>query len=104
VDGDYAWLGIVIVIGSMISLAYYLRVVAAIWMAPAPESAALPALAGASAEAETRTPPTPPQGRAWELDVVAVAFGAAILVFGVWPQPLFDLVERVGAVRDHPVR
>src|SRR3954471_8429018 len=32
VAGDYAWLGIVIVIGSMVSLAYYLRVIAAMWM------------------------------------------------------------------------
>ena len=30
-DGGYTWLGIVIVIGSMISLAYYLPVVAAMW-------------------------------------------------------------------------
>ena len=36
VDGDYAWLGVVIVIGSMISLAYYLQVIAAMWMAEAP--------------------------------------------------------------------
>ena len=34
-DGGYTWLGIVIVIGSMISLAYYLKIVAAIWMRPA---------------------------------------------------------------------
>ena len=41
VDGDYTWLGVVIVIGSMISLGYYLRVVAAMWMtdAPAPGAA-----------------------------------------------------------------
>ena len=32
VDGDYTWLGIAIVIGSIISLVYYLRVVAAMWM------------------------------------------------------------------------
>ncbi len=32
VDGDYTWLGIAIVIGSILSLAYYLRVVAAMWM------------------------------------------------------------------------
>jgi NADH-quinone oxidoreductase subunit N len=93
VDGDYAWLGIVIVIGSMISLAYYLRVVAAIWMRPAPAVAAVPALAGGSPEAEVTAPPA---GRAWELDLTAVAFGAAILVLGVWPQPLFDLVDRAG--------
>ena len=41
VDNDYAWLGVVIVLGSAISLVYYLRVVAAVWMrspsdAPAP--------------------------------------------------------------------
>ena len=36
IDGDYAWLGVVIVIGSMISLAYYLKVIAAMWMAEAP--------------------------------------------------------------------
>ena len=30
--GDYAWLGVAIVIGSVISLAYYLRVIAVMWM------------------------------------------------------------------------
>ena len=32
VAGDYAWLGIAIVVGSMISLVYYLRVIAVMWM------------------------------------------------------------------------
>jgi NADH-quinone oxidoreductase subunit N len=32
VDGDYTWLAIVLVVGSMISLGYYLRVIAAMWM------------------------------------------------------------------------
>src|SRR2546430_14348031 len=32
VDGGYTWLGVMIVIGSMISLGYYLRVLAAMWM------------------------------------------------------------------------
>ena len=32
VAGDYTWLGIVIVVGSVVSLAYYLRVVAVMWM------------------------------------------------------------------------
>ncbi|HEY4823872.1 MAG TPA: proton-conducting transporter membrane subunit, partial [Solirubrobacteraceae bacterium] len=36
VSGGYTWLGVVIVIGSMISLGYYLPVIAAIWMRPAP--------------------------------------------------------------------
>src|SRR4029450_1010291 len=32
VSGDYTWLGIAIVIGSLLSLAYYLRVIAVMWM------------------------------------------------------------------------
>ena len=40
VNGDYTWLAIVLVIGSMISLGYYLRVIAAMWMsAPGPRRA-----------------------------------------------------------------
>ena len=36
VENEYAWLGVAIVLGSAISLAYYLRVVSAVWMrAPA---------------------------------------------------------------------
>ncbi|HKQ17057.1 MAG TPA: NADH-quinone oxidoreductase subunit N, partial [Solirubrobacterales bacterium] len=49
VAGDYTWLGVFIVVGSMISLVYYLRVVAAVWMRPAPRLA--PAIAGAAPEA-----------------------------------------------------
>jgi NADH-quinone oxidoreductase subunit N len=37
VDADYTWLAVAIAIGTMISLAYYLRVVAAVWMRPAAE-------------------------------------------------------------------
>jgi NADH-quinone oxidoreductase subunit N len=48
VNGDYAWLGVAIVIGSMISLAYYLRVVAAMWLTESP--AAVPVMAGGSPE------------------------------------------------------
>jgi NADH-quinone oxidoreductase subunit N len=32
VDNEYGWLGAVIVVGSAISLVYYLRVIAAVWM------------------------------------------------------------------------
>src|SRR5207245_10927928 len=54
VDGGYTWLAIVLVIGSMISLGYYLRVVATIWMraAPLPVGAgALAPIAGGAPEA-----------------------------------------------------
>src|SRR6266545_4800538 len=49
VDGAHTYLGVAIAIGTMISLAYYLRVVAAVWMRPAAEPA--PAMAGGSSEA-----------------------------------------------------
>jgi NADH-quinone oxidoreductase subunit N len=95
VSGDYTWLGIVIVVGSMVSLAYYLRVIAAMWMqeAPAPGTALAttgqPALAGGSAEAD-RGPVEP---ASW---LVALVFGAATLFFGIIPSPLFDLARHAG--------
>jgi NADH-quinone oxidoreductase subunit N len=102
VAGDYAWLGIMIVIGSMVSLAYYLRVIAAMWMqAPEPVPAVAagggrPALAGGSADADAPSA----QPEAW---LVAVAFGAATLFFGILPSPLFDLAVRAGAGLSHLV-
>ncbi|WP_205695725.1 NADH-quinone oxidoreductase subunit N [Conexibacter sp. SYSU D00693] len=94
VDGDYAWLGIVIVVGSMISLAYYLKVIAAMWTRPEPAPGAAPGtpvLAGADPVADPR-----PAG--WEVLAVAGLAGAATLVLGVVPQPLFDLAERAGSL------
>ncbi len=96
VAGDYAWLGIAIVVGSMISLVYYLRVIATMWMqdALAPGTAVTatgrPALAGGSAEATT---PRADPG-AW---IVATVFGAATLVLGIVPSPLFNLAKDAGA-------
>ena len=144
VSGHYTWLGVVIVIGSMISLGYYLPVIAAIWMSDAPQDAptssdampaptgggptpgahtgggptpggpvpghpvpgtaategGLPALAGGSQEldehlglgddpASTETQP--------EVIFVAIVAGAAVLFFGIFPQPLFNLVHGVGS-------
>ena len=62
VDNGYAWLGIVIVLGSAVSLAYYLRVVAAVWMrspseAPAPLVRAQPVIAGGSRRPTRRPAP-----------------------------------------------
>jgi NADH-quinone oxidoreductase subunit N len=95
VSGNYTWLGVVIVIGSMISLGYYLPVIAAIWMRPAP----LPAIAGGSSELDAETPPTGARDRGSQPEVafVAVLAGAATLFFGIVPQPLFDLVRHVGS-------
>ncbi|HZO06573.1 MAG TPA: NADH-quinone oxidoreductase subunit N, partial [Solirubrobacterales bacterium] len=86
VEGDYTWLGVFIAVGTMISLGYYLRVVAAMWMRPEREPASgTPAIAGASPEAD---PVDPDAGTRWYLVGPAVLAAAATVFFGVIPQPL----------------
>jgi NADH-quinone oxidoreductase subunit N len=122
VAGSYTWLGVVIVVGSMISLGYYLPVIAAMWMrdapsgaprtgAPPPATGELPALAGgsqelgASSEAAgavgtapgARVPAAAVTGRQHEVTLVALLAGAATVVFGIFPEPLFNLVSHAGA-------
>ncbi len=118
VDGGYTWLAIVLVIGSMISLGYYLRVIAAMWMRdevtasgpgiavgrPVPTGrpgpGALAPIAGGSPEADALAgdgPVDPRGGFAFpEVTLVAVVFGAACIGFGIFPQPLFDLAAHAG--------
>ena len=102
VDGDYTWLAVFIVVGSMISLAYYLKVIAAIWMTPSADEAMVPVaaplagggdqpvLAGGSDEATSLR-------ASGEVVFVAVLFGALTLILGIVPSPLFDVVRDVGA-------
>jgi len=121
VNGGYTWLAIVLVIGSMISLGYYLRVAAAIWMraevrAPGPGLAAaavagigpggLAPIAGGSSEADAEPPAATPgasaiagsggPGRFTEITAVAVVSAAACVGFGVFPSPLFNLAAHAG--------
>ena len=100
VDGGYAWLAIVLVIGSMISLGYYLRVVATLWMRDAadadaaPVAGALPAIAGGSQEADAlAVAARRPQP---EILFVAWLAATATVVLGIVPQPLFELAEHAG--------
>ena len=106
VAGDYTWLGVMIVIGSMISLAYYLRVIAAIWMRPAPKLS--PAIAGGSPDAagEDAARRTVRSGRAISggpsggrcalvLGAMLIATTATI-VFGIVPTPLVDFAVHAG--------
>jgi NADH-quinone oxidoreductase subunit N len=91
VDGDYTWLGVVIVVGSMVSLAYYLRVVAAVWMQPDPAAApvdAMPAIAGGSPEADAAS--RRGTGRCVLIFGSAIACATATVVFGIAPSPLID--------------
>ncbi len=94
VAGDYAWLGIAIVVGSMISLVYYLRVLAVMWMGrfeitlPILPQRSVSPVAGSSPEADARAQP--------EVAAVAILAAAATIVFGIVPSPLFDLARDVG--------
>ncbi len=136
-DNGYAWLGVVIVLGSAMSLAYYLRVLVAVWGRSADEGVVgarrvtpggQPIMAGGApniqeADADDdagggpaggrpleRTSPRsrgtvaagvdaseerPPQGH--PLAVAAgVLCAAAVLFFGIYPQPLFDVAQDAG--------
>jgi NADH-quinone oxidoreductase subunit N len=107
VSGDYTWLAIVLVIGAMISLGYYLRVVATIWMRQPQPAPALVPIAGASPEADPPRPvaaslpaagapsPPPPRPGRPDLAILAVAgvFSAATIFFGILPQPLFHFAK-----------
>jgi len=116
VSNDYAFLGVAIVLGSAISLAYYLRVVAAVWLvapgvshAPAPlvTPGGQPAIAGGSPEVDDEeeepvTVAAPLTGdrsdsRQLELAVVAVVCAALTLAMGIYPEPLFDVARDAGA-------
>lgn len=124
VAGGYTWLGVVIVIGSMISLGYYLPVIATMWMspsaaaAPTPPPSGIPAIAGGSSELDDEagganagtgapllagaagTAPshaTDAPHLQPEVAFVAVLAGAATIFFGIVPQPLFNLVHGVGS-------
>ena len=90
VDGQYAWLGVAIVVGSMISLVYYLRVVAAMWMAPdaPPLVRQMSPASGGSPEADARAQP--------ETVAVALVCAALTIAIGIFPSPLFDLAVQVG--------
>jgi NADH-quinone oxidoreductase subunit N len=95
VEGDYTWLAVFIAVGTMISLAYYLRVVAAMWMRPAGDAVlATPAIAGAAPEAD---PIDPQAGRRLYLVGPALLAAAATVFFGVIPQPLVDFAAHAGA-------
>jgi NADH-quinone oxidoreductase subunit N len=123
VANDYTWLGIVIVIGSMISLGYYLPVIAAMWMREAPaglaasaypaggatqtagggslsaiQGGAYPPIAGGSSQLPDAGEPSSASTTLAqpEVELVAVLAGLATVFFGIVPGPLFDLVEGVG--------
>ena len=104
VDGGWEWLGVAIVVGSMISLVYYLRVVAAMWMGPIEIQLPSPPgraprrvrpVGGWSPEADARAQP--------EVSVVATVTAAATVLFGVLPGIMFDVAGDVGTSLGAPI-
>ena len=106
-----------LVIGSMISLGYYLRVIAVMWMsapnaAPAPGRraaglsgpGALAPIAGGAPEADGLADGGLADGRltagraapVGEITFVAVLFATTSVVFGIFPSPLFTFVAHAG--------
>ena len=110
VDAAYTWLGVMIAVGTMISLAYYLRVIAAIWMRPAyhsdptPEAGhrVLPAMAGGSPQADPGAVAAAATGpliggiRCPLIIGLTVLAAAATIFFGVIPSPLVDFTAGAG--------
>jgi NADH-quinone oxidoreductase subunit N len=98
VEADYTWLGVVIVVGTMVSLAYYLRVLAAVWMRPEPsaappERAAMPAIAGGAPAGDAGVKGA---SRCGLVVGAGLLCAAATVVFGVAPSPLVDWVSQAG--------
>ena len=95
VSGDYTILGIAIVVGSIISLGYYLRVIAEMWLGrvdvqlPTITPRRARPVGGWSPEADARAQP--------EVTFVAVLCAVAIVAAFVYPDPLFDAARDVGS-------
>jgi NADH-quinone oxidoreductase subunit N len=107
VANQYAFIGVAIVLGSAISLAYYLRVVAAVWLSAPEESregsrvvaagSPRPAIAGGSQEADAvLNAPASRAGFGW-VEVIAVVCAITIIAIGVYPEPLFNVAKDAGA-------
>jgi len=93
-EGDYGVLGVAIVVGSIISLVYYLRVIAVMWFGPielrlpGPPARHVRPVGGWSPEADARAQPA--------VAGVALVSALVVVVLGVVPAPLFALAREVG--------
>jgi multicomponent Na+:H+ antiporter subunit D len=78
-QSDLAWLGISVIINSVLSAAYYLRVVGAMFR-PA---------ASAAVEGAREAP--------WVMLVPICVLVSMIIIFGLWPDPLMNLMRQSAA-------
>jgi NADH-quinone oxidoreductase subunit N len=86
VNAGQSWLGVLVIVGSIVSLAYYIPPVLQIWRRREDQPMATEPVA-----------PTGPGGVAilpipvgWELIAVGLVFAALVVATGVYPQPLLD--------------
>ena len=96
VEGDYTWLAVFIAVGTMISLAYYLRVVAAMWMRAGRKRRRRGpgdrrGFPRGRPDRPRRRPPSLPWSRRRCSPPPATVF------FGIVPQPLVEFAERAGS-------
>jgi NADH-quinone oxidoreductase subunit N len=101
VEADFTWLGVAIAVGTMISLGYYLRVIAAVWMRPSAGAEPMPAMAGGSPETDAQdagaTRSARPAGTRCLMIIVPAWLAAlATVVFGIVPSPLVDWAANAG--------
>jgi len=93
-EGEYGVLGVAIVVGSIISLVYYLRVIATMWFdpieirVPGPPGRQVRPVGSGSPEADARAQP--------EVAGLAILCAAATVFFGVIPAPLMSVAVEVG--------
>jgi NADH-quinone oxidoreductase subunit N len=121
VNNGYGWLSVFIVLGSAVSLAYYLRVIAAVWLRSETDARRItpggrPVMAGGAPENDDVSAMVvredSAEASAGELGSVVPGAGpheghpfavfsgvlcaAATVFFGIYPQPLFDVAQDAG--------
>jgi len=124
VDNGWGWLSVAIVLGSAVSLVYYLRVIAAVWMRSPSDVAVrsarpVPVMAGGSPEADyepggAATPARRERGavaahagdgddapfgerrRQPEIVLATVLCALLTVALGIYPEPLFDAARDAG--------
>jgi NADH-quinone oxidoreductase subunit N len=89
VNADYAWLAVLVLVGSIISLGYYAPPVIRMWRTvgdPVPVVASPGPATGFGAAAA-------PAGLRWEVALVGIVAGALVLAGGLYPDPLMNLAS-----------
>lgn len=101
VEGSYTWLAVVLVIGTVVSLGYYLRLLATIWMSTGDEISEAPRIAGGSPEAdEAQLADGDRPGTSGSLVLIAgVGVLAAVLtvLLGIYPEMVVQWAAEAGA-------